>query len=599
MRNFISKENSYSITRLHNRNQSILLILWTLIISFLLFFSISGYCEDVWNGNAATIRGGELESNELVAASNSFPLNSKVMVTNQQNGRSIAVYIQKRIPDSSNMFLLLSDAASKALGIGEYDVINVEARVLSYGVDEIIGLPDDLPYNPDPDFWRGTQAPKPQATLSPEELFTPSPMPMEYATPEPTAEPCGEETPVPTPCAVPTETPPCGAVTAETTPEPTAEAAATPESTPEVIGRNPEKNLYMLPHEDKSFMALDYKKPDAKEEDISKNLKLDEANAKIERPTEGGIAYQNKIREQEMSETDMKEPGYERSQIIDVAPFNVSEEEFEYLADLPPVQKKPSLVPEVSEEGIKVPETVIGLEPTEPLSPLVRMGAPEPSTEYGKVSEPEIALVPSEPNTPTKTTSKPEASTEYGKVKESEVALFPEEPEVAIKTKGGAVPTEEYPRITEKENEMTAGEPTVHEKKKTSGTKDNGIEPTDGKTTIIRESEITLIPTTPNPPPEEIIHEQKKNVTTAVEETSVLAKNSYFIQIGSYTDKATAQKMTDRYKGTYPTFMYTPAGSTLKIYKVLIGPLNKPESDTLYFRFRSNGIKDVFIKYNQ
>ncbi len=573
--------------------KSFRILVYILVIFLITAASMSLFSEDVWNGNATTIRRGEFDIEGYFAASNSFPLNSKIRVTNLATGKTAEVTIRKRIPDASSMFLLLSDQAAMELNIGPYDVVNVEVRVISYGVDEIIGLPDDLPYNPDPDFWMGTPRPVSAITPSPvpEVIVTPSPVPYMEPTPEPTPgaiEPTPEATPgieeaSPEPTA---ETTPGPVI--EETPAPTPEPTTTPEPSMESALRNPQKNLYLLPHEDERFMAMDYKKSSEKETDTSKKLTPNEAIVeakKLEKPVEGGIGDSKKIKEKEtVSAKDLKDPVYESPQVIDVPDYTAYEQESELIASLPPVKKKESLVPEFSSEGYPQTETIVTLEPTEPHAPTEKEGA-EYSEEYPRISESEASLFPEEPSVHGGGEGG-EAFDTGPRVAENEVALEPGEPRVETKKTEAATPTDETPRIKEGEGDFTAVEPGIRDK-----TGDTQKEPTNGTGKVVTETVITLVPTEMQPPV--LTKEQIEKTAETVE----LAKNSYFIQIGSFTDKAVAMAMKVKYGDTYPVIVYSPDTSKLKIYNVLIGPLNKPESDTLFFRFKANGIKDAFVKY--
>ncbi|RPJ07563.1 MAG: SPOR domain-containing protein, partial [Spirochaetaceae bacterium] len=102
-----------------------------LTISILLvFISLSILAaEESWQGNAAVARRGEFEAEGLYAASNSFPENTMVAVTNLDNGKSVTVTIRKRIDGSAGLFLLLSESAASVLAMRPSEIIRVETRV--------------------------------------------------------------------------------------------------------------------------------------------------------------------------------------------------------------------------------------------------------------------------------------------------------------------------------------------------------------------------------------------------------------------------------------------------------------------------------------
>ena len=77
-----------------------------------------------------------------------------------------------------------------------------------------------------------------------------------------------------------------------------------------------------------------------------------------------------------------------------------------------------------------------------------------------------------------------------------------------------------------------------------------------------------------------------------------LEKGKYFIQLAAYTEKSPAVALEKLYSAIYPVKVYAITDRMLSIYKVLVGPLNRYESDTLLYRFRALGFQDAFVKYN-
>jgi len=102
-----------------------------------------------------TMRGAasqEMKNEGLVAAHASFPLNSRIKVTNPKNGREIEVVVVERINPSVNRVIDLSPAAIQALGMraGEQVVVTVAAPTrpmahLSINDGPIVDL-QDQPY---------------------------------------------------------------------------------------------------------------------------------------------------------------------------------------------------------------------------------------------------------------------------------------------------------------------------------------------------------------------------------------------------------------------------------------------------------------------
>ena len=85
-----------------------------LCIPVLLFILSSA---TVWEGAAAVSSGGELPGNGLYIATNSFPLNTVVDVTNLENGLTTRATAFSNIENSPGLLALLSKDAADAIGI--------------------------------------------------------------------------------------------------------------------------------------------------------------------------------------------------------------------------------------------------------------------------------------------------------------------------------------------------------------------------------------------------------------------------------------------------------------------------------------------------
>lgn len=113
----------------------------------LLIVGTSVYAGSVWDGSVSTARYGYLPQTGMFAASNAFPKNSKVSVTNPSTGKTVDVVVIERL-DDNNLFLVLSSEASDSIGIRYGDIFygNIsEQDITSLRTEE------ELPYNPDPD----------------------------------------------------------------------------------------------------------------------------------------------------------------------------------------------------------------------------------------------------------------------------------------------------------------------------------------------------------------------------------------------------------------------------------------------------------------
>jgi rare lipoprotein A (peptidoglycan hydrolase) len=227
--------------------------------------------EEIWEGNAAVIRRGVFESPGLYAASDSFPKDSLILVENIQNGKQVEVSILQRINGSGNVFLLLSDQAAAQIGLTADEVLPVRASIILSPASGVIGLPDDLPKNPDPDI--DPTAGVPELAAPPE----PSPAAGAAVAQEPVeeapaaeaavalveeAEPAAEEPAAQAEAeeaAVP-EVPPTAL---EAAPSPVAEEQLSPEQQrlTKVASRLPQKQTYMPPREDERFVVVPEQEP--------------------------------------------------------------------------------------------------------------------------------------------------------------------------------------------------------------------------------------------------------------------------------------------------------------------------------------------------
>ena len=101
----------------------------------------------IWDGSVSTARYGYLPQTGMYAASNAFPQNSKVTVTNPKTGKKVDVVVIERLEDN-NLFLVLSSEAAESIGIEIGDIFHgniSELETANYLQEE------ELPFNPDPD----------------------------------------------------------------------------------------------------------------------------------------------------------------------------------------------------------------------------------------------------------------------------------------------------------------------------------------------------------------------------------------------------------------------------------------------------------------
>lgn len=104
-----------------------------------------------WEGLAAVSTEGEFPSIGYYGASDAFPRNSIVKVTNKENGNSIRLVVTKELNDS-NLFIVLSQESGKDLGIGTRETVQVSVTPVSVAGWGAVNPVEDVPYHPDPDI---------------------------------------------------------------------------------------------------------------------------------------------------------------------------------------------------------------------------------------------------------------------------------------------------------------------------------------------------------------------------------------------------------------------------------------------------------------
>jgi rare lipoprotein A (peptidoglycan hydrolase)/cell division protein FtsN len=252
-----------------------IILLGNLLFVFLIYPAVA---EQIWQGNAAVIRQGGFETSGLFAASNSFPKNTRIEVTNLENGKVVTVTVLRRIDGDSNIFLLLSNDAATKLGMGYSDVIRVKTKIMAgYGTD-IAGLPGDYPYNPDEDVNPAAGAPEEYETEGGTEIS---------GTPENGG--YQPETEI-----VTTKT--NGTEETKTTPK-----EVVPKSEEDAIsGRNPHKEVFTTPYEDTSITVHEKAAVEKKDSNLSgKDIALKEAVVgEEEKPTTNAITKPKKEKEE-------------------------------------------------------------------------------------------------------------------------------------------------------------------------------------------------------------------------------------------------------------------------------------------------------------
>ena len=85
--------------------------------------SAFGFADSFWEGSVTTANYGDLPNTGYYGASNAFPPDTNVVVTNTENGKSVEVKIVKRL-DTANVFIALSSEAGEKIGLTRGKMIN-------------------------------------------------------------------------------------------------------------------------------------------------------------------------------------------------------------------------------------------------------------------------------------------------------------------------------------------------------------------------------------------------------------------------------------------------------------------------------------------
>jgi len=132
------------------------IITFSFIALFILFLPAVSRAQESpmsrrWEGLAAVSTEGEFPSMGYYGASDAFPRNSIVRVTNQENGNSIKLVVVKELNDS-NLFIVVSEEAGTELSIGKKEAVKVSVTPVSVSGWGAVSPTEDLPYHPDPDI---------------------------------------------------------------------------------------------------------------------------------------------------------------------------------------------------------------------------------------------------------------------------------------------------------------------------------------------------------------------------------------------------------------------------------------------------------------
>ena len=95
---------------------------------------MASYYADEFHGRK-TSNGEIYDMHELTAAHRTLPFDTKIRVTNLENGKSVVVRVNDRGPFKDNRVLDLSYAAARELGLIANGTAQVKMEVLEMGTD--------------------------------------------------------------------------------------------------------------------------------------------------------------------------------------------------------------------------------------------------------------------------------------------------------------------------------------------------------------------------------------------------------------------------------------------------------------------------------
>ncbi len=504
----------------------------------------------VWDGSVSTARYGYLPQSGLYAASNAFPQNSLVTVTNPDTGKTVDVIVLERLEDNT-VFLALSADAAEAIGITYGDLFygHISEHNKLSGVNE-----NDLPYNPDPDI-------NPSAAS---EDYTELAVIQNYIDNELGGEDNtilnnpGVEKPV------------------ENISEIENADVEIKEESDDVIISAPDRAI------SKSVELLDSLPVEEDTPQVA-NIPMENvyvSTLKEDLPIPG-------VPEKDDSTVSIPE---QQKDIPSLVGMDASAPVLILLSDpgtvlpelLNPESDKPSvtlLSVEPTEKiyqqpGIEVlPELpIIGIEDVEEEAPLeVTLLYDVASVEQDADINPILPLISErDPSV-----DKPEISSVEtpAPVFESESKLAELEPVIVSPEENGSIPEEVKVILEPSEARPPVAEETVVASPSVS-------EP-DKVLEIVNKTEVADV---------------KENTSNSYNVTKVLSEDSYYLQLGVYREEYSALALAGSLGSTYPVTVLVSASTDSPRYKVMVGPLGADESGVVLYSFRSSGYPDAFLR---
>jgi len=467
--------------------------------------------QTFWEGRISAAPYGLLPTSGYYAASNAFPLDSKVAVTVADGSRQIEVRIVERL-DVDRVFMQLSSEAAREVGLKENEVLVARVSPVQDEASEIErSLARETPYSRDPDINPAATAGDARAGVIQEYLeeqgLAVETSPVEGEVEEKGAPEIVEEEPAEKEVAE-------------------VEEAPVQEPAEEISG---EAVVHALPERTVPERELSYTLP-------APQMKTEEEGAALAAAEE--------------SETPAVAGSGEASaepQVVALEPIFLGEKDYSYTPNVPERRG-----PAGEEAG-----------------PRISMESAEPSI----TGSGEVLLAQHAPELPKEEAPVADMS---GVAEEPEMAEAPDEA-----VHGPVLPTDEREEPDEIPEDAELVLVPAEER------------PPEGPPTVTAEE-------TERPPKEEESDRKRGPATGTViggpvSVYSNLEKGSNYLQVGAYTKLELARSMAAGLSSRYPVMIYTETGGAAP-YKLMIGPLNEDESDTLLYTFTSRGYPDAFVR---
>jgi hypothetical protein len=505
--------------------------------------------EGFWDGNAAIQSGDPGLDAGMSALSNSFSPGTEIQVENLDNGKKATVTVSDRMGEQTDTLVFLSPLAAKTLGFAEDEIARVRITIPPQGRREPPVEYTEITESRDPDV--NPAAGAPEAEPQTETLAATAPAEPTEIAQAAEERPSSEETP---------QEEAEGAEPAGGEEQTGGEMVSEPEASllAGAMERSPQKQLFQPPREDEKFV---FKKssPATQGEETQLAEAAPTAEPEIQAPAEPAEQVEapsiEETAEAPAVEAATTEPAVEEAE----APAEVALEATEAQPETAESQLETAEAPLVVEVQPPRPGAETSLVEPEPLPALQQAETAETISIEGskpRSMEAEIALSAPEPlpaenkpaaPSPRRTdVSDSAAAPEAASAQEYLALAFPEAPAPRL-----SAPAEKPPQ--------PAAEKTPQPKAQ------------------IR------------PAPEE-------NVKTVLTPPRLGKGETWYLQLGAFATERVANDLATRFAETYPILVLSPAANGKRVYRVLVGPLNKAESGTLLAWFRYRGFPDAFLK---